>query len=79
MKVSTIELLFVIRTNVFMLFHGAVIKAAPVLVILATFMWAIQVVTGFPPGAITVSLAQRINYDTVTVPTFDASFVRHPA
>lgn len=75
MKVSTIELLFTIRTNLFMLFRTAVIRAAPVLCLLALLMWGSQVATSFPPGAITVTTAQRVTYNMISVPTFNASFV----
>jgi len=54
MKVSTVELLFCLRTNPFHLFKYSAYKATPVLCALAIFLWGTQVVTGFPPGAITV-------------------------
>lgn len=75
MKVSTIELLFTIRTNLFMVFRLAVIRAAPVLFLIALVMWGSQVATSFPPGAITISAARRVTYDMISVPTFNASFV----
>jgi hypothetical protein len=58
-----------------MLFHAAVIKAAPVLCFMAVFMWSLQIATSFPPGAITVTAATRTTYANVTVPTLDANFV----
>jgi hypothetical protein len=85
MKVSTIELLFTVRTNFFMIFRVAAMRAAPTLCALAILMWGMQVATSFPPGAITVTTAGRITYREVTVPTFNASFVssfgpcRHPS
>lgn len=75
MKVSTIELLYSIRTNIFLLFMPVVLKAAPLLSLLAVVMWASQVVTSFPPGSITVTIAQRENYEQIVVPSFNASFV----
>lgn len=75
MKVSTIELLYSIRTNFFMLFMPVVLKATPLLSLLAIVMWASQVVTSFPPGSITVTTAQMETYEQVVVPSFNASFV----
>jgi len=76
MKVSTIEMLFTIRANPFVLLRPTALKATPLLFVLAIVLWALQVVVSFPPGAITVTTVQRISYKTVNVPTFDASFVR---
>jgi hypothetical protein len=78
MKVSTIELLFTIRTNLFMLFRPAVLRATPALCALAILMWGLQVATSFPPGAITISTAEKISHEIVTIPTYNASFVRKP-
>jgi hypothetical protein len=75
MKVSTIELLFAIRSNPFQIFRMATLAATPTLCLLATFIWALQVITSFPPGAITVITAQQASYETLSVPTFNASFV----
>jgi hypothetical protein len=38
-------------------------------------MWALQVITSFPPGAITVVTIHQASYEILTVPTFNASFV----
>ena len=75
MKVSTIELLFTIRTNLFLLLRPAVIHASPVLFALAALMWASQVVTSFPPGALTVIASQKTTYAMRSVPTYDAAYV----
>jgi hypothetical protein len=75
MKVSTIETLFSIRTNLFMLFVPAALRATPTLCALAVLMWASQIVTSFPPGAITVTTRQQASFDTINIPIFNASFV----
>jgi hypothetical protein len=75
MKVSTIELLFAIRNNPFQIFRMSTLAASPTLCLLAAIMWALQIVTGFPPGAITVVTTQHASYEIWTVPTFNASFV----
>lgn len=75
MKVSTVELLFCLRTNPFHLFKYSAYKATPILCALAIFIWGTQVVTGFPPGAITVVTSQVLRYQIVPAPTFNASFV----
>lgn len=79
MKVSTIELLFSIRSNPFILLRPAALRATPVLFALSVVMWASQIVTSFPPGAITVTSLQRTSFGTVVVPTFNASFVSWPS
>lgn len=78
MKVSTIELLHTIRTNLFMLFMPVVIKATPILTMLASVMWASQVVTSFPPGSITVTSAVKEGYQLIDALNFDPSFVSIP-
>jgi len=75
MKVSTIELLFCLRTNPFHLFRIASYKATPVLCALAIFIWGTQIATGFPPGAITVVTSYVLRYQDVSAPSFNASFV----
>jgi len=76
MKVATIELLFTIRANPFVLFRPAALQATPLLFALAIILWALQVVVSLPPGAITVTTVQKISYSSIVVPTFNASFVR---
>ncbi len=78
MKVSTIELLFSIRSNPLQIFRTATLRAAPTLCALALLMWLSNIAQGFPPGAITISKAPRISYKTVTVPSCNASFVSYP-
>ncbi|KAK0118144.1 hypothetical protein ONS95_012450 [Cadophora gregata] len=75
MKVSTIELLYSIRTNPFQLFQIAVLRAAPTLCALAAIMWLSQIASSFPPGAITITTAQRVEFSSVSVPTFNASYM----
>lgn len=75
MKVSTIELLFSIRSNPFILLRPAALRATPLLFALSILIWASQIAISFPPGAITVATAHRMSNRTVNVPTFNASFV----
>ncbi|KAH7391398.1 hypothetical protein BKA64DRAFT_710302 [Cadophora sp. MPI-SDFR-AT-0126] len=75
MKVSTIEALFCVRANPFLLFKAAVIRATPLLCGLASIMWASQVVTSFPPGAISVTSSQTVSFVNISVPFFNASFM----
>lgn len=75
MKVSTIEALFCVRANPFLLFKAAVIRATPLLCGLASIMWASQLVTSFPPGAISVASSQTLSFVDIQVPFFNASFV----
>lgn len=75
MKVETIELLFTIRTNPFLLPRPAVIRSAPALFFCALLSWSTYIVTSFPPGALTVQSTRRSNFAMVAVPTFNASDV----
>ncbi|KAI9785818.1 MAG: hypothetical protein M1816_008210 [Peltula sp. TS41687] len=73
MKVENIERLFTIRANPFLLLHPAVIRCTPVLFLCAVLVWSIHIATSFPPGALTVQLTKRTSFQTLTVPTFNAS------
>ncbi|KAI9648250.1 hypothetical protein NHQ30_002882 [Ciborinia camelliae] len=57
------------------MFNGAAIRATPVLSALSILMTSMTVAISFPPGAINVVLVQRTSYDSVVVPTFNASFM----
>jgi hypothetical protein len=75
LKVRTIETLFCIRSNPFLLFSTAAIQSTPLLFCLAALIWATQIVVGFPPGALTIESSNRTSVAIATVPTFNASFV----
>lgn len=75
MKISTIDTLFGLKSNVFQTLTGAAIRAAPVLCVLSIMMASMAVAVSFPPGAINVVTIQRTSYNSVVVPTFNASFV----
>ncbi|CZS95332.1 uncharacterized protein RCO7_05773 [Rhynchosporium graminicola] len=75
MKVSTIELLYSIRTNPFHLFRMAVLRATPTLCVMASIIWLSQIASSFPPGAITITTARRVGFQTVSVPSFNASYM----
>jgi hypothetical protein len=53
-KVSSIELLFKITQNPFLLALPEVVKTAPPLFILALFTWLLPIAVTFPPGALIV-------------------------
>ena len=76
LKVSTIEILFCIRSNPFLLFKPTALSTTPLLSALAILMWVSQIATSFPPGALTITTTQQLSYGTIVVPTFNASFVR---
>lgn len=75
MKVSTIESLFGLKSNVFQMFTSTAIRATPVLCVLSIIMTSMTVAASFPPGAINVVSIQRTAYNSVLVPIFNASFV----
>ncbi|TGO65516.1 hypothetical protein BCON_0002g01010 [Botryotinia convoluta] len=75
MKISTIDTLFGLKSNPFQICTGAAIRAAPVLSVLSIMMASMTVAVSFPPGAINVVTIQRTSYNSVVVPTFNASFM----
>ncbi|APA09459.1 predicted protein [Sclerotinia sclerotiorum 1980 UF-70] len=75
MKVSTIDSLFGLRSNIFHMFKGATIRAAPVLCVMSAIMASMMIAVSFTPGAINVVLVQKTSYDSIFVPTFNASFM----
>jgi len=75
-KVSTIESLFTLRTDLFGLFKWDVIQAAPMLIMLAVIIWSLLVATTFPPGALTVVFQSSTTSAIVPVLTVNTSFVK---
>lgn len=75
LKVSTIDSLFGVRSNVFLLFDRLVISRGPFLVLIAIMMWSLQIVASFPGGALTIESTIQTWNQTMDVPTFNASFV----
>jgi len=72
-KVSSIELLFKITQNPFLLALPEVVETAPTLFILALFTWLLPIAITFPPGAlIVVSNLVQSSYNA-TVPTYNGS------
>lgn len=74
-KVSTIDDLFSVRGNPFLLMKMTLIRTAPALCMCVVIMLGSQVATAFPPGAITVIASQKSSFKTVAVPSFNASFM----
>lgn len=74
-KVSTIEDMFSVRGNPFLLLKMTLIRAAPALCMCVVIMLGSQVATAFPPGAINVITSQKNSFKTVAIPSFNASFV----
>ena len=54
MSLSTIEMLFIIRTNIFALLKPQGIYRAPLLCLMALLTWALGIATIYPAGALTV-------------------------
>jgi hypothetical protein len=76
LRVSTIESLFQLRFNPFLIFDRLVITSGPILVLIAIVIWSIQIAASFPPGALTIVTSNRTSNQNMNVPTFNASFVR---
>jgi hypothetical protein len=72
-KVSALENLFGVQNNPLLLVNPSVIRASPVLFLLALFSTAFRVVITYPPGAITVVGQLFVNRAFMRVPTFNSS------
>lgn len=75
MKVSTIEMLFSIRSNPLRLFRINSIKKTWILFSLAVLLYIIPIATSFPPGALTVRSTSPVEIVPSKVPTYNGSFV----
>jgi hypothetical protein len=74
-KVSSIELLFKITQNPFLLALPEVVKTAPPLFILALFTWLLPNAITFPPGALIVVSNQVQSSYNATVTTYNGSSI----
>jgi len=54
MSLSTVEMLFVIRTNIIALLNPHGIRRAPLLFLMALLIWCVGLATVYPPGALIV-------------------------
>ena len=54
MSLSTVEMLFVIRTNIIALLNPHGIRRAPLLFFMALLIWCVGLATVYPPGALIV-------------------------
>lgn len=54
MSLSTVEMLFVIRTNILALINPHGIRRAPLLFLMALLIWCVGLATVYPPGALIV-------------------------
>ena len=54
MSLSTVEILFIIRTNIFALLKPQGIYSAPLLCLMALLTWGLGIATIYPAGALTV-------------------------
>lgn len=75
MKVSSIELLFKITHNPFLLGAPEVVKIAPTLFLLAFFTWLLPIAITFPPGALIVVPYSVQSSHNVIVPRYNGSFL----
>jgi hypothetical protein len=74
-KISSIELLFKITQNPFLLALPEVVKTAPPLFILALFTWLLPIAITFPPGALIVVSNQVQSSYNATVTTYNGSSI----
>ncbi|KAF2129167.1 hypothetical protein P153DRAFT_397338 [Dothidotthia symphoricarpi CBS 119687] len=72
-KISSIETLFKITRNPFLLLQPKLITIAPMLVILAAYTWLLPLAVAFTPGALIVVSDTAQNTSYATVPTYNGS------
>lgn len=75
LPISTIESLFLIRSEPLSFLHLSNLRNTWLLLLIASLIWATYIAAIFPPGALTIGLATQINHTLLVVPTFNASFV----
>ncbi|CZR62770.1 uncharacterized protein PAC_12667 [Phialocephala subalpina] len=76
LRISTIEQLFIMRSDPLSLFNTTVLQKAWPLVLITALLWSIPVAVSFPPGALTIIPSSHSNIVTeALVPTFNASDV----
>lgn len=74
-RLSSIESMFSMQTNPLMLQHPDMLKNAPLLGLLASIMWSINIAANFAPGALTVGPTIQYTNEITEIPTFNSSFV----
>lgn len=76
LKASTIDGLFTMRSNPFLLFDPLILKKAWPLVLSAVIIYGSTIAPSFPPGALTVAQSAQVHVvQDAVVPTFNASDV----
>jgi hypothetical protein len=60
MSLSTVEMLFIIRTNIFALLSPQGISRAPLLFLMALLTWGLGIATIYPAGALIVVFEAQI-------------------
>jgi hypothetical protein len=73
-RVSSIESLHGVRHNPLLLAEWRVLRAAPVLYLMAALMWLIAIIILFPPSALTIIPHRFEKQQPTLVPTFSASY-----
>ncbi|RDA91101.1 hypothetical protein CP533_6699, partial [Ophiocordyceps camponoti-saundersi (nom. inval.)] len=76
LKMSTLDALFSLRQAPLALFNSpAIVHKASPLAVMAALIWFMPIVTGFPPGAISVMpLNTTVRIANASVPTFNAPY-----
>jgi hypothetical protein len=72
-SVSLIEKLFVLRTNALALCDPRAIRRAPLLFLMAAYVWCLGIATIYPPGAITVGSRPHTSTQPMEVLTIDSN------
>lgn len=73
LKVVTLDALFSIRSNPMVLAQPSVLRAAPVLFIIAVLCKVVTVASIYPPGALTVISRPFVTTTSAQVGTFNSS------
>ncbi|KUJ09690.1 uncharacterized protein LY89DRAFT_761314 [Mollisia scopiformis] len=70
-----VEDLFTMRTNPFLAVRWGILRSAPLLSLFVLVLWALEIVTNFPPGALTVTLKPYGTTAWRTVMALDTSYI----
>ncbi|KAF4635688.1 hypothetical protein G7Y89_g2415 [Cudoniella acicularis] len=73
-KVSSIENLYGLPHNFFLLFSTSIPRTSPLLFILALGTWLVSIATIYPPSALTAASTPLLSNELILVPTFNPNY-----
>jgi len=73
-KISTVEKLYQLPHNFFLLFCIKSLAKAPALFLLALSTWLVPIATIYPPGALTIASTPFSSNEQMVVPSYDPNY-----